>query len=219
MLEIEFWSDLQCPWSHVAAIRLRRALTQFESPARVHWRYWPLELVNRSAPSRCTIETERPVLAQLEPDAFAPWTRMDYPDSFLAAMTMLKCAGLQSPEAADRFDTILRYAFFRDTCNLARVDVLLHLAEQAGVDVPRLGADYWGGRGAALLWQDWQESHQRAIQGSPHLFALGTDCHVHNPGITSHDSVHGIPIIDSDDPAFIGRWLREAAAAAPSPSP
>jgi predicted DsbA family dithiol-disulfide isomerase len=213
MLEIEFWSDLHCPWSHVAAIRLRRALAQLDTPTRVHWRCWPLELVNHNGTPRTTIETERPVLAQLEPDAFAPWTRTDYPDTFLPAMAALKCAARQGPEAEDRYDSARRFGFFRDICNLALTDDLLHLAESAGLDMDRLAADFWAGHGHAAVWQDWQDSKTRAIQGSPHLFVVGSDLNVHNPGIQSHDSQFGIPIIDGDDPRFLEGWVRQALEA------
>lgn len=213
MLTIEFWSDLHCPWAHVAAIRLRRARARCGAPVEIRWRLWPLELVDRAGTPRAGIETERPVLAQLEPEAFAPWTRADYPDTFLPAMAALKCAALQGAEQADRFDAALRLAFFRDNRNLALIHEILDVAAGSGLDRDRLEADYWAGRGQAAVWQDWQDSHARAIQGSPHLFVAGSTQNVHNPGIKSHDSPHGIPIIDNDDRLFLDDWLRAALAA------
>jgi predicted DsbA family dithiol-disulfide isomerase len=212
MLEIEFWSDIHCPWSHVASIRLRRALAVLDTQARVHWRCWPLEVINRRGTPRAIVESERPVLAQLEPDAFAPWQRPDYPDTFLPAMAMLKCAALQGPAAEDRYDAALRYGFFRDGRNVALVHELLDLAQEAGIDAGRLEADFWAGHGWPAVWKDYQDSRERPIQGSPHLFVVGTDLHVHNPGVRKHFSERKIPIIDADDPQFLERWLREALA-------
>ncbi len=219
MLEIEFWSDLHCPWSHVAAIRLRRALAHLNAPARVHWRCWPLELVNRRGTPRTTIEAERPVLAQLEPDAFAPWKRTDYPDTLIPAMSALKCAALQGPEAEDRYDAALRYGFFRDNRNLELVHELLDLAREAGIDADRLEADFWAGHGLPAVWHDWEESHRRAIQGSPHLFVVGADLNVHSPGMQAHENQAGIPVIDADDPQFLDGWLREALQRMRQPAP
>jgi predicted DsbA family dithiol-disulfide isomerase len=210
MLELEFWSELYCPWSHVAAIRLRRAISKLNTPVRVHWRCWPLELVNRQGTPRTTVETERSVLAQLEPEAFAPWSRSDYPDTLLPAMSALKSAALQGPQAEDSYNSVLRHGFFRDNRNLALVHELFDLARSADIDLDRLESDYWAGRGLAAVWADWQESHNRAIQGSPHIFVVGTDLNVHNPGIKSHDSAHSIPVIDEDDRGFLERWLRQA---------
>ena len=213
MLEIEFWSDLYCPWAHVAAIRLRRARARFEGRARVQWRCWPLELVNRRPTPRGALETERAVVAQLEPEAFAPWKRHDYPYTLLPAMAALKCAALQGPEAEERYDAALRYGFFRDNRNLSLTHELLDLAVTAGVDAGRLEADLWAGLGQPALWRDWQESHTRPIQGSPQLLVVGSDLSLHNPGVSMHETERGIPIVDADDPRFLDRWLVEASAA------
>ena len=210
MLEIEFWSELHCPFAHVTAIRLRRALAELDLPMRVHWRCWPLELVNRRGTPFTAVEAERPVLAQLEPDAFKPWHRRDYPFTFIPAMAALKCAALQGSETEDRYDAALRYGFFRDGRNLSLVHELFDIAAGAGVDTQRLERDYWSGRGLAAVWEDWQASHDRAIQGSPHLFVAGSDANVHNPGVRTHQSAHGIVVIDADDPEFLTGWLKLA---------
>ena len=210
MLQIEFWSDLSCPWSHVAALRLRRVVAAGNLPIHVQWRCWPLELVNNASISRDEVEAERPVLAQLEPDAFGAWKGGDYPYTVIPAMAALKCAGLQGAAAEERYDAALRDAFFRHGHNISLQHVLWQVAEQADLDVDRLAGDWWAGRGFPPLWRDWQESQHRSIQGCPHLFVVGTQRNVHNPGISARGNEHGLMVVDSDDPHFLQGWLEDA---------
>src|SRR4029450_13584265 len=113
------FSDLHCPWAYLFSIRLRRARTAVSEPP-VAWRSWPLELVNERGPPRETLSQEIPVLAQLEPDHFAPPRRETWPSTFLPAMEGLKVAGeLGGPAAADRFDEAARRAFFLHRRDLA----------------------------------------------------------------------------------------------------
>lgn len=180
---------------------------------RVLWRYWPLELVNRQGTPRHIVEVERPVAARLEPEAFGAWNREDYPVMLIPAMAAVKCAARQGAEAAERYDAALRRGFFREERNLSLSHELLDLAEQVGLDRERLEADFWSGLGFAAGWPDWQDSRRRPIQGSPHLFVLGSQQDVHNPGVRLPWNDAGLPLVAADDPQFLDRWLREALGA------
>jgi len=207
VLTIEFWSDIQCPWSYVVSLRLRRALHASPRPLRVLWRYWPLELVNQRATPRWLLEAERAILARCEPDAFAPWRRDDYPSTFLPAMALAAAARQQDPDFADTVDRAVREAFFLDQCNVAVLPELLLTLERKGIVTDRLQDAFWSGRGWRELWNDWQESHSRAIQGSPHLFLVELGKNVHSPGLQEGTTPHGLPLVLQDDPAFVEEWL------------
>lgn len=207
VLEIEFWSDLHCPWAYVAARRLRRALQRFPHPTRVFWRYWPLELVDRVGTPRAVIEAERAILSQIEPEAFTLWQRDDYPVTFLPAMALAKAASLQGEQAASEVDLAIREGFFLYQRNVALLHELFEIVSQTSVDLARLENDFWFGHGWRLLWDDWQASQQRRIQGSPHLFLVNGNRDIYNPGIETRQSSHGYPIIVQDDPDFLLNWL------------
>lgn len=210
VLEIEFWSDLHCPWAYVTARRLRRALQRFPHPVRVYWRYWPLELVDRVGTPRAAVEAERAILSQVEPDAFALWQRDDYPVTFLPAMAMAKAASLQGEEVAGEVDFAIREGFFLYQRNVALIPELFEIVSQTSADLARLEQDFWLGHGWRRLWDDWQASQQRPIQGSPHLFVVSGQRDVHNPGIEIRQSSHGYPIIVQDDPDYLLKWLHLA---------
>ena len=207
MLTIEIWSDIQCPWSYVVSLRLRRALRVSRRPIRVLWRYWSLELVNRCATPRWLLEAERAILARCEPDAFAPWQRDDFPSTFLPAMALAAAARQQDLDFADTVDRAAREAFFLDQCNVAVLPELIDTLDRKGIVTDRLQDAFWSGKGWRELWNDWQESHSRAIQGSPHLFVVELGTNVHNPGLREGTTPHGLPLVLHDDPAFIEERL------------
>jgi predicted DsbA family dithiol-disulfide isomerase len=211
------FSDLYCPWAYVFSIRLRRARAGLDRPP-VAWRCWPLELVNERGTPWDTITQEVPVLAQLEPDHFAPPRRETWPSTLLPAMEALKVAGeLGGPEAADRFDEAARRAFFRDRRDLSIRPTLAEIAAEAGLDRAGFLDAFDGGGHRRSVVADWQEGRRRGVQGSPHAF-LPDGTGVFNPGIGKLDWVRGIPVLAEVDEGAIARLLDKAASAAAPPA-
>jgi predicted DsbA family dithiol-disulfide isomerase len=206
------FSDLHCPWAYVFSIRLRRARAGVEQPP-VAWRCWPLELVNERGTPWETLSQEIPVLAQLEPDHFAPPRRETWPSTLLPAMEALKVAGeLGGPRAADRFDGAARRAFFVDRRDLSLRPTLADLAVEAGLErAAFLDAFDRGGHRRAVI-ADWEEGRRRGVEGSPHAF-LPDGTGVFNPGIGSIDWGRGIPVPREVDEGAIAKLLAAADAA------
>jgi predicted DsbA family dithiol-disulfide isomerase len=203
------FSDLHCPWAYLFSIRLRRARTAVGEPP-VAWRSWPLELVNERGTPWETLSQEIPVLAQLEPDHFAPPRRATWPSTFLPAMEGLKVAGeLGGPAAADRFDEAARRAFFLHRRDLSIRPVLADVAAEAGLDRARFLDAFDGGGHRRSVIADWQEGQRRGVQGSPHAF-LPDGTGVFNPGIGGIDWVRGIPVPNDVDEGAIAKLLDEA---------
>ena len=205
------FSDLHCRWAYVFSIRLRRARTAVGEPP-VAWRCWPLELVNRRGTPWDTLSQEIPVLAQLEPDHFAPPRRDTWPSTLLPAMEALKVAGeLGGPEAADRFDEAARRAFFLDRRDLSIRPTLADVATEAGLDRARFLDAFDGGGHRRAVVADWQEGRRRGVEGSPQAF-LPDGTAVFNPGVGTVDWVRGIPVPREVDEGAIARLLDRAAA-------
>jgi predicted DsbA family dithiol-disulfide isomerase len=209
------FSDLHCPWAYVFSIRLRRAREEVGRPP-VAWRCWPLELVNERGTPWNSLSQEIPVLAQLEPDHFAPPKRESWPSTMLPAMEALKVAGeLAGPGAADRFDEAARRAFFLDRRDLSIRPTLADLAAEAGLDRGAFLDAFDGGGHRRAVVADWHEGRRRGVRGSPHAF-LPDGTGTFNPGIGSVDWLHGIPVPRDVDEAAIARLL--ATAGTPPPT-
>mgnify|MGYP000660363284 CR=1 FL=1 len=71
MAELVIWSDIGCPWAHVAVSRLHRARERLGllSAVTFEHRAFPLELVNARPTPKRTLDSEVPVTAGLEPAA------------------------------------------------------------------------------------------------------------------------------------------------------
>ncbi|HEX2221220.1 MAG TPA: DsbA family protein [Candidatus Limnocylindria bacterium] len=215
---IAVWSDLHCPWSHVAVWRLhdaRRRLGLSET-VRFDHRVFPLELFNSEPTPFRTVSAEVPVCAQLAPRAGwqiwqGPLTA--WPVTTLLPMEAVQAAKDQGLAASEELDRALRVAFFGESRCISLRHVVLEIASACeGVDVAALAAALDEGRARARIAADWRVASGDAVRGSPHLFvADGGDWH--NPGTRMHwegSEGIGFPVVDADDPSVYEEIVRRA---------
>lgn len=216
---VVIWSDLACPWAHVAVARLHRVRDELgltDSVGLDH-RVFPLELVNGQPTPRSTLDAEIPVAGTLEPGAgWQLWQGGEsaYPVTTLLAMEAVQAAKEQSLAASEALDRSLRVALFAQSRCISLRNVILDAAGEAGVvDVDALADALDHGRARRRVMDDFEEAGGGTVQGSPHLFLPdGTD--VHNPGIEMHwegEKGKGFPVVDSDQPDVYADLLRAAA--------
>jgi predicted DsbA family dithiol-disulfide isomerase len=217
---IAVWSDLYCPWSHVAVWRLweaRRRLGLDDVVAFDH-RIFPLELFNSEPTPFDTIAAEIPVCGRLAPRAgWQLWQGplTEWPVTTLLPMEAVQAAKSQSLRASEQLDRALRTAFLGESRCISLRHVILEAANECDdVDVARLAAAIDAGKARHRIADDWDVAKREGVRGSPHLFlAYGTD--VQNPGVTFHwegEHGNGFPVVDSDDPSVYDGLLRRAAA-------
>ena len=219
---IAVWSDLTCPWSHVALWRLwdaRRRLG-LEGQLRFDHRAFPLELFNNEPTPYASRAAEIPACAALAPRAgWQEWAAplSEWPVTTLPPMEAVQAAKEQSLAASEQLDRALRAAFFAESRCISLRHVILEVASDCdGVDVAALADALDAGRARRRILEDWQAAGREGVRGSPHLFLPdGTDAH--NPGVTFHwegDGGEGIgfPVVDDDDPAAYDELLRRARA-------
>lgn len=214
------YSDISCPWAHLAVYRLHAVRVQLELTEVVTFdmRAFPLELINEMATPKLILDAEIPVAGALEPAAgWQMWQRAahDYPVTLLLAMEAVEAAKQQSLRASETLDLALRVALFGQSRNISMRHVILSVAgECAGVDVRVLADALVRGGARVAIEQQLAVSRTDAVQGSPHLFAPdGTD--VHNPGITLRwegPAGIGFPVVESDEPTIFADILQRAAA-------
>ena len=218
---IAVWSDLHCPWAHVAVWRLWDARRWLGLTERVRFdhRIFPLELFNNEPTPYRTVAAEVPACGALAPRAGwqvwqAPMT--DWPVTTLLPMEAVQAAKEQSLQASEELDRALRAAFFAESRCISLRHVILEVANECeSVDVAALADALDDGRFRWRISDDWQAAQRDGVCGSPHLFfSDGSDAH--NPGVTFHwEGDHGIgfPVIDADDPTVYDELLRRAAGA------
>ncbi|MBA3654044.1 MAG: DsbA family protein [Actinobacteria bacterium] len=212
------WSDIACPWAHVAVARLWRYRERLglAHAVRFDHRAFPLELVNGRPTPKRVLDAEVPVTHAIEPGAgWQVWQRPDseWPASSLPALEAVQAVkqsqGLAAAEALDR---ALRRALFAESRCLSVWSEVLDAARRCGgVDVDDLDEGFRTGRGRAAVVAQWQASQAEdsPVKGSPHVFLPdGTDAH--NPGVVMHwagEHGKGFPIIEADDPSVYEKLL------------
>ena len=215
---IVVWSDIACPWAHVAVARLHRVRRELglEADLRLDHRAFPLELINERSTPKLVLDAEMPVAGALEPQAgWRMWQRpaWEYPGTVLLALEAVQAAKEQSLEASDALDRALRVAMFGDSrCIFLRSEILSVAEECAAVDAGVLAKAIDDGRARRALMDQAVEAAGTTVQGSPHLFLPdGTD--VHNPGVELHwegKKGRGFPVVDADDPSVYDDIVRRS---------
>jgi predicted DsbA family dithiol-disulfide isomerase len=212
------FSDVGCPWAHLAVFRLHRARSMLglEGAVTFEHRSFPLELFNERPTPRKTLDAEIPVAGALEPEAgWQVWRRPDYeyPVTTLLALEAVHAARLQSDEAQEQLDRALRVAFFGKSEVISLRHVILDVARTCdSVHADELAVALDEGRCRSSVMHDFRSAQSSDVQGSPHVFVAGADAP--NPGIDMHwhkDHGTGFPVVDKDDPSVYEDLLTRAA--------
>lgn len=214
---IQVWSDLLCPFAHVAIHRLTVARERLGLTDQVQLDHhaFPLELFN-GPHQRPGTDSEAVGLGQIEPDAgFRLWTAADwlYPNTVLLANEAVHAAKAQGLRQAEDLDRGLRKAFWLESRSIGHRQVILDIATEVGtVDVALLAQALDSGRHRTEVMADYAVAQTDAVNGSPHLFTSdGYD--VNNPGITVHWEgpwASGFPIIDKHDSQWAEDLLKRS---------
>jgi predicted DsbA family dithiol-disulfide isomerase len=218
---VAVWSDIHCPWALVAVHRLRAARQADGLDVVFDQRPWPLELVNGQSTPQHIVPGETAVLSNHEPSIFSQYTSPEWPSTFMPAFELVAATRrMHGPRAAEDVDYQLRLAFFRDSVNLSiRAGLERALsdaaAEYPGLDPAAILAEWDAGSVRADVLADYRRSKDLPIQGSPQVFWPDGST-THNPGMTDHEWVRGLPRIRSTDPEEPGRLLRAALGLASS---
>lgn len=220
---ITIYSDIACPWAHVAVARLHRVRAELGLEGQVEFdhRAFPLEVFNERPTPRKVLDAEIPVAGALEPAAgWQMWQGPadTWPVTTLPALEAVQAAkSVCAPGASEKLDRALRVAFFGQSRCISLRHVILDVARAvlgaAEADTLREALDSGAAR-SAVLDQCETARTSDAVQGSPHLF-LADGTNAHNPGIKMHwVGEHGVgfPVVDEDDPD-VYKSLLEAAAA------
>jgi len=212
------YSDIACPWSHLAVHRLRSTRRRLGLDGRVvlvH-RAFPLELVNRRATPKRVLDAEIPVAGGLDPGAgWQLWQapEWEWPVTTLPALEAVRAAELQGPTAAEELDHRLRRALFAESRCISLRSVILDVARECEhVDAAALASCLDEGGTRRAVMEDLATAREH-VDGSPHVF-LPDGTSAFNPGVRVRwkgEHGRGFPVVEEDDPAVYEGLLRRAA--------
>jgi len=218
---VAVYSDVGCPWAHMAVHRLLRARAALgvDRAVTLDHRVFALEVVNRRPTPKLILDAETVAVGMHEPDAgWQLWQERthQYPVTTLPAMEAVQAAKEQGLAASEQLDRALRVAFFAQSRCISLRSVVLDVAESCSqVDAAALAAALDDGRARRAVMDQHETAMSSAVRGSPHLF-LPDGGDVHNPGIGMHwegDKGVGFPVVTGDDPSVYDDLVRRAAAA------
>ena len=217
---IQVWSDIGCPWAHVAVWRLWDARRRLGLQDRVRFdhRVFPLELFNSQATPRNELEPEMPACASLAPRAgWQAWSApgWEWPATMLPAMEAVQAAKEQGLAVSEALDRGLRGAFWGESRCISLRHVILEVASETdGLDLASLAEALDSGRARRRMFDDWEIAKTDAVQGSPHLFT-SDGWNAQNPGVEATWAQGGdgvwVPTIVGDEPAVYEEIVRRAA--------
>ncbi len=146
-------------------------MKDYEGRVRLRERAYPLELFNNDPPVRAELEQEKWLAALQEPLAeFHPFEGDDFPSSTLPAFEAAWCASQQGDALGHAYDLRIRHAFFAQSRNIERRDVLVELAREVGLDVPLFTRQLDSGDARQHILQEGQLGRDRyRVHGTPTL--------------------------------------------------
>ncbi|MGH2807575.1 MAG: DsbA family oxidoreductase [Actinomycetota bacterium] len=212
------YSDVGCPWAHLAVFRLHRARAELGLEDRVVFdmRAFPLEIFNERPTPKKILDAEISVAGALDPDAgWQMWQRPDseFPATTLPALEAVQAAKEQSLRASEQLDRALRVAFFGESRPISMRHEILAVARRCpDVDGYKLADALDDGRARAAVMEQKAIAEGDGVKGSPHVF-LPDGSDVHNPGVElGWEGAHGkgFPVVKSDDRRIYESLLRNA---------
>ncbi len=153
------------------AVRLHKIMPEYQGRLRLRLRPYPLELLRGEAAPRDILQQEWWLAALQEPAAeFQPWVGDDWPTTTLPAFDAAWAAFQQGESAGFAYDLRVRKAFFAQSRNIGRREVLLQTADEAGLDVARFRADFESGKARPTVLEEFQAGRDRYnVHGTPVL--------------------------------------------------
>ena len=218
---IQVWSDLLCPFAHLALHRLRQARERIGVDVPVEHRTFALELFNGPHPRRGT-DTEAVGVGQAAPELdWRVWTGPDdaYPHTVLLAAEAVHAAQARSFAAGEALDLALRRAFWTSSRSISVRGVVLEVAGEVAaagtdLDVAELTDALDSGRHRADVFADHAVAQTDAVAGSPTL-RLSDGTAVTNPGTDvtwAGPWAAGFPVVRRHEPTALDDLVRRAAA-------
>ena len=146
-------------------------MPEFHGRATLRIRPFPLELIDNESAPRDILEQEWWLAAIQEPAAvFAPYSGDDWPTTTLPAFEAAWCAARQGDDALATYDLRVRRAFFAESRNIGRREVLREIAVETGLDLERFDRDFASGEARPAVVEEARLGREKfKVRGTPTL--------------------------------------------------
>lgn len=146
-------------------------MPEYRGRVKYRIRPFPLEVAGGEPAPRDILEQEWWLAAIQEPAArFAPYQGDDWPTTTLPAFDAVWCAARQDEDLAHTYDLRIREAFFAESRNISRRDVLMELAEEAGLDMGAFVRDFDSGAARTAVLDECRIGREQYhVRGTPTL--------------------------------------------------
>lgn len=150
-------------------MRLHRVMEEYEGRVKLRVCPFPLEVVGSGAAPRDILEQEWWLAAIQEPAAeFAPYEGDDWPTTTLPAFEATWCAFRQGEEVGRDYDLRVRRAFFAESRNIGRRQVLLEISGEAGLDARHFERVLKSGEAREAVLKECHSGKERyRVRGTP----------------------------------------------------
>jgi predicted DsbA family dithiol-disulfide isomerase len=144
-------------------------MDEYQGRVRLRARPFPLEVAGGEAAPRDILAQEWWLAALQEPAAdFAPYQGDDWPTTTLPAFDAAWCAFQQGDAAGFAYDLRVRRAFFAQSRNIGRREVLLEIAQEAGLDLPAFTRALESGAARVAVLEEARLGRERyGVRGTP----------------------------------------------------
>lgn len=146
-------------------------LPEYQGRIRLRVRPFPLELMGGEAAPRDILEQEWWLAALQEPAAaFAPYRGQSWPATTLPAFEAAWCAMQQGETTGHDYDLRVRRAFFSESRNIGQREVLIEVAQEAGLDLAKFTALWDSGVARSSVLEESRLGQERyRVRGTPTL--------------------------------------------------
>ncbi len=146
-------------------------MPEYSGRVKVRERAFPLEVFANDPPNREVLEQEKWLAALQEPSAeFQPYQGAEYPTTTLPAFDAAWCAFQQGEQLGHDYDLRLRKAFFAQSRNISKREVLIEIARETGLDIPRFTQLFDSGIARKYVLEEGQLGRdQYRVHGTPTL--------------------------------------------------
>ncbi len=178
-------------------MRLNKIAPEFKGQVRLRERPFPLEIFGGGPPDRLELGQERWLAALQEPAAdFAPYRGDDWPSTTVPAFEAAWCAFQQGEEIGHDYDLRIRRAFFYESRNIGKREILLEIAREAGLDMDSFSRMFDSGEARKAVLDEGRLGYDRyRVRGTPTVM-LGDGTRLHHP--------MGFPVMENDQVVKVG---------------
>ncbi|MCC6300257.1 MAG: DsbA family protein [Anaerolineales bacterium] len=149
-------------------MRLQNIAPEYEGRVRLVEKAFPLEVYGGGPPDRKELELEIWLAALQEPKAvFKPFGD-DWPTTTLPAFEAAWCAFQQGESIGKDFDLRIRRAFFAESRNIGKREVMLDLAREANLDMERFTRLFNSDQPRAAVLEEGKLGKEKfGVRGTP----------------------------------------------------